>query len=318
MNAAHLEPMAASDLITVTDPDGAFLRNYNRANFMFTHRLAGHPLFELPSLVELSRRMPDHNDTYWSNGKVAVSNSWEAGTSGRYSLQDTITNIEHNDSIVILKHTEQDPVFGPVLQNVLATMIDLSGERMRADVTIGEVLILVSSPGRITPYHMDAEVNFLLQVTGDKIFYIFDHTDRSLVTDLELENFYAVSNASAVYRPERQHDATAYDLRAGCGLHLPVTAPHWVQNKDNVSVALSVNYELRSVARLLQLHRFNRRLRRMGLHPTAPNRSAWRDRIKLTAASGMAAIRSGLTRNAAPRSYTVWTPSGGKDVERSD
>ena len=42
---------------------------------------------------------------------------------------------------------------------------------MRTDVTIGEVLILVSSPGRITPYHMDSETNFLLQVTGSKPGY---------------------------------------------------------------------------------------------------------------------------------------------------
>jgi hypothetical protein len=300
--------MAANDPAPVCDPDGLFARNYNRKNFMFAHRLAGHPLFELPSLVELSRRMPDHNENYWSNGNVAVGNSWEAGTAGRLSLQETIANIEHNNSIVILKHTEQDPIFGPLLQQLLTCMIELSGERMRRDVTIGEVLILVSSPGRITPYHMDAEVNFLLQVRGDKSFYIFDQTDRSLVTDLELENFYAVSNASAVYRPERQREAAAYELCAGYGVHLPVTAPHWVQNKNNVSVALSVNYELRSVGRLLQLHRFNRRLRRMGVNPTPPGRSPFRDRIKLGVATGLAAVRSVAKRPDSARPYAVWTP----------
>jgi len=308
--APKCDPAPACDPAPVSDPDGLFARHYNRKNFMFAHRLAGHPLFELPSLVELSRRMPDHNDTYWSNGNVAVGNSWEAGTAGRLSLQETIANIEHNNSIVILKHTEQDPIFAPVLQQVLSGMIELSGERMRCDVTIGEVLILVSSPGRITPYHMDAEVNFLLQVRGDKSFYIFDHTDRSLVTDRELENFYAVSNASAVYRPERQHEATAYELRAGYGLHLPVTAPHWVQNKNNVSVALSVNYELRSVGRLLELHRINRRLRKMGLNPTPPGRSPLRDRMKLTLAAGIGAVRSVAKRTERTRPYAVWTPRG--------
>jgi hypothetical protein len=299
---------AANHPKPVSDTDGLFARNYNRKNFMFAHRLAGHPLFELPSLVELSRRMPDHSENYWSNGNVTVGNSWEAGTSGRLSLQETIANIEHNNSIVILKHTEQDPIYGPLLQEVLGCIIGLSGERMRRDVTIGEVLILVSSPGRVTPYHMDAEVNFLLQVRGDKSFYIFDHTDRSLVTDRELENFYAVSNASAVYRPEKQQEATAYELRAGYGVHLPVTAPHWVQNKNNVSVALSVNYELRSVAGLLELHRFNRRLRRMGVNPTPPGRSPFRDRMKLRVAAGLGAVRSIAKRSDGTRPYAVWTP----------
>ncbi|HLZ96831.1 MAG TPA: hypothetical protein VKP66_02730 [Steroidobacteraceae bacterium] len=313
MNALTIEPLSRP--ATVADPGGDFLRNYNRANFMFRHELAGHPLFELSSLVELSRRMPDLGEHYWSNGPVGVGNDWSAGTAQRQSLQDTIACIETNNSIVILKHTEQDPVYAPVLQSLLATIIDLSGERMRSDVTIGEVLILVSSPLRITPYHMDSEVNFLLQVTGDKWFHIFDHTDRSLVTDEELEAFYAVSRNSAVYRPERQADSHRYDLQAGFGVHLPVTAPHWVQNRDNVSVALSVNYELRSTDRLQKVHRFNRRLRELGIEPTPPSRSKLRDSAKLAAESCVRAVRWLAGRREPPPPYAVWTPSRGPQAE---
>jgi hypothetical protein len=292
----------------VADPEGRFRRNYNRVNFMFKHGLAGNPLFELPSLVELTRRMPDHGEHYWSNGRVQVNQTWSEGTAGRQSLQDTIAHIERNDSIVILKHTEQDAVFAPVLQSVLSGIIELCGEQMRSDVTIGEVLILVSSPGRITPYHMDSETNFLLQVTGDKTFHVFDQTDRTLVTDRELEDFFAVSRNCAVYRPERQNDCTKYDLLAGWGVHVPTCAPHWVQNRDNVSVALSVNYELRSVDRLEKLHRFNRRLRKLGLEPAVPAVSGWRDRVKVAAEAGVAAMRAAARPRQAAPPYQVWTP----------
>jgi len=44
------------------------------------------------------------------------------------------------------------------------------------------------------------------------------------------------------------------------GWHVPVCAPHWVQNKNNVSVAISVNYELRSVERLKRIYRINHRV----------------------------------------------------------
>jgi hypothetical protein len=307
MNAISIDHQSGRPL-TVADPEGQFRRNYNRVNFMFKHELAGNPLFELESLVELTRRMPDHGENYWSNGKVAVNNTWSDGTIGRQSLQDTITNIKHNDSIVILKHTEQDPVFSPVLQSVLATIIELSGERMRLDVTIGEVLILVSSPGRVTPYHMDSETNFLLQVAGDKWFHIFDHSDRTLVTEREREDFFAVSRNCAVYRSERQDDCNKYDLLAGYGVHVPTCAPHWVQNRDKISVALSVNYELRSVGRLEKLHRFNHRLRKLGLNPAPPDASGWRDRIKLAAEDGVAAVRSVSKRREDPPPYHVWTP----------
>ncbi len=306
MSAIFKEPLSRDSSI-VADPQGEFRRKYNRSNFMFPHGLAGHPLFELPNLVELTRRMPDHGEHYWSNGKVSVENTWSEGTNGRQSLQDTITNIEHNNSIVILKHTEQDPVYAPVLQSTLATLIDLSGDAMRSDVMIGEVLILVSSPGRVTPYHMDSEVNFLLQVAGDKWFHIFDQTDRTLVTDRELEEFYVVSKNCVVYRPECTDQCNKYDLHAGYGVHVPVCAPHWVQNRNNISVALSVNYELRSVERLQKVHRFNRRLRNLGMNPAPPRFTTWRDRAKLAAERGVDALRS-ITKRREKPPYEIWTP----------
>jgi hypothetical protein len=293
----------------INDPQGLFARNYNRVNFMFPHELAGHAMWELPNLIALSRRMPDHRDTYWSNGRIAVGNNWEYKQDEKLSLDETIVNIEHNNSMVMLKHTEQDPEYGPVLQQILARIVELAGEQMRCDVTVGEVLILISSPERITPYHMDGETNFLLQVAGDKQFYVFDHTDRTLVTDLELERFYSVSMVLATYRPERQKDATAYDLRAGYGIHVPVNAPHWVQNHANVSVALSVTYELRSVDRLSELHRFNRKLRAVGLSPSVPGASLWRDELKLAVAKGLrTAARTVRKRPQVARPYAVWTP----------
>jgi hypothetical protein len=292
----------------LNDPEGLFSKNYNRVNFLFAHQLAGNPMFELPNLVALARRMPDHRDTYWQNGDVKVYNNWEDGQKHRLSLDETITQIEHNNSLVMLKHTEQDPEYGPALQQVLARIVELSGEQMRCDVKVGEVLILISSPNRVTPYHMDGEVNFLLQVAGDKTFHVFDHTDRTLVTDSELEKFYAVSMVHAVYRPERQNDAVTYELRQGWGIHIPVTAPHWVQNKDNVSVALSVTYELRSIDRLIELYRVNRRLRNLGFNPSSPGDSPWRDQVKLAAYKSASAVRSLGKRRRASGPYAVWTP----------
>jgi hypothetical protein len=68
---------------------------------------------------------------------------------------------------------------------------------MRCDVKVGEVLILISSPNRVTSYHIDNETNFLLQVAGNKQFFVFDHTDRTLLTDLEREHFHALGLALA-------------------------------------------------------------------------------------------------------------------------
>ena len=294
---------------TLVDPEGLFAKNYNRRTFCFPHGLSSNPLFELDNLLELSRRMPDHRDTYWSNGKVAVGNGWQAGTGGRMSLQETIAHIAENDSIVILKHTEQDPVYGPVLQDFLGRVVHLAGEQMRCDVTVGEALILISSPNRVTPYHMDGETNFLIQVRGDKWFYVFDQEDRTLVTEEERERYFSGDISAVAYRQERQNDAVAYDLKAGYGVHVPLCAPHWVQNRDNVSVAISITYELRSVERLTRIHRINQRVRRLGITPTPPGVSPLRDEMKLAASRVISGMRGLRPQKAPPRPYAIWTPS---------
>lgn len=293
----------------LTDADGLFARQCNRESFMFAHALKNHPLFELSSLVELSRRLPAHPDfAYWSNGKVSVTDPWEKGMSERYSLQDTIRNIAGNNSIVILKHAEQDPVYGPVLQALLSAFVDYSGPAIGDDVTIGEALILVSSPNRVTPYHFDSELNFLVQVVGDKTLNVFDHTTARQVDQLELEGYFSGAPSSAVYSEAKQRQATVYDLRAGWGVHIPVVAPHWVQNRDNISVALSINYELRSVGRLARTHSFNRRLRRLGLRPAMPGVSPVGDRLKPAGDWLLTKLRNVVKPAPKPISYSVWTP----------
>lgn len=308
---ARVEPAPAGvpRAPVLNDPDGAFARHYNRSSFRFEHGLKDHPLFALDSLVALSTRLPAHPDfAYWSNGAVTVSDPWEKGMAERQSLQDTIRNIAHNDSIVIMKHTEQDPVFGPVLQELLAKFVEFSGPPMRDDVIVGEALVLVSSPNRITPYHFDAELNYLVQVTGDKTFNVFDHTVAEQVTDEELERYFSGGMSAGRYGEARQMNATVYDLKAGQGVHIPVVAPHWVRNGDNISVALSINYELKSVARRAKTYWLNHRLRKLGMTPTRPGVSRWRDGLKGRSASGLRALRQLVRPAPPPPRYAVWTP----------
>ena len=307
--AAASDPMRMNGKPVLTDPNGDFARHYNRASFQFAHGLKGNPLFELDSLVALSTRLPAHPDfAYWANGRVSVTDPWEKGMEKRQSLQDTIRNIADNNSIVIMKHTEQDPVLGPVLQELLSKFVEFAGAQMRDDVIVGESLVLVSSPNRITPYHFDAELNYLVQVTGDKTFNVFDHTVATQVSDEELEGYFSGAMSAAKYRESNQANATVYDLKAGYGVHIPVVAPHWVQNGNNVSVALSINYELKSVAERAKVYWLNHRLRKRGLSPTAPGTSPWRDGFKRSSASGAQALRALLKPTPPAPTYNVWTP----------
>ena len=192
----------------LTDSTQQFARNYNRTSFLFEHNLQRSPLFGLDSLIELSRRRPEHADlAFWSNGRVGVGDHWNGARGPRYSLTDTIANIENNNSLVLLKRVELDPELGPFLRDLMEQIMSLAGPVMRSDVLIGRGTILIASPLRITSFHIDSDVNFLFQLGGDKLFHVFDQTDRTLVTDQELERYYCGDPNGAVFKPDRQIDA---------------------------------------------------------------------------------------------------------------
>ncbi len=267
---------------SIVDPDGRFAAGYNRVTFPFDHGLADQPLFTLASLTNLARRRPASAEfAYWSSGPVGVEDRWEK-SAPRQSLHETLSNIAVNDSLVMLKHVEQDVVLGPLLQHLLATAARLCGRRMSDDVITGRATFLIASPRRVTAYHIDADTNFLLQIAGDKSFTVFDHANREVITHEELERYHGGDFNGAIFKPALQPQARIYDLQPGCGAHVPSTSPHWARNGDSVSIALSLNYDLRSMARSAQIYRVNRRLRRLGLHPAPPGGSRWRDALKLT------------------------------------
>src|SRR5438270_332982 len=83
-------------------------------------------------------------------------------------------------------------------------------------------IIFITSPLRVSSYHIDRECNFLLQIRGAKTIHVFDQNDREVLSEQELESFWTVDNNAAVYKPQLQNRANSYLLQPGCGVHIPV------------------------------------------------------------------------------------------------
>jgi len=143
-----------------------------------------------------------------------------------------------------------------------------------------EVIIFVTSPRRISTYHIDSETNFLLQVHGEKDISIFSKYDREVLPEDEIERFWCEDNNAAVYKPQLQHRADVVRLVPGNGVHIPVNAPHWVQNDNNISVSVSINYHSwdSEYAHLYCANHFLRK--KLGLTPTPPRQSPLLDSFK--------------------------------------
>ena len=84
---------------------------------------------------------------------------------------------------------------------------------------------------------------------------------------------------AAVYKPQFQNRAVSYKLAPGRGVHIPVNCPHWIENDDNVSISLSVNFQFKDSFRA-NPYRANFLLRKFGLQPTPPGRSPILDSLK--------------------------------------
>jgi hypothetical protein len=128
-----------------------------------------------------------------------------------------------------------------------------------------EAFIFLSSPGSVTPFHMDPEHNILLQIMGEKVMTVFPAGDEEMVPAIQSETFHAGGHRNLSWQDRFRDRGTAATLRPGDAVHVPVKAPHFVENGPAVSVSLSVTWRSeRSVAEG-ELHSFNAILRRRSL-----------------------------------------------------
>lgn len=270
--------------IIQTDPSN-FQENFNSSHFMFSHNLAGHPLFEIPRLVELANTILSQGRTnkiqsYIS--KVPVQQKWDHRPKIK-QITEAIAHIGESDSWVMLEDVQVDPEYAALLNQIISELEILTGKPLRKEMTWLGAYIFIGSPNSITPYHIDSELNFLFQIQGEKDMSLFNQNDRSVLSEDEIEKFYIGDLNVANYRKENQSKASIYHLQPGKGLHHPILAPHWAKNENNVSVALSILFYLRPYDLKARIYQFNSYLRKLGLEPTPPGKSALRDRIKIFA-----------------------------------
>jgi len=259
-----------------------FSRNFDREPFSFEHGLAEHPLFAPEHLLRLAKQMAeDPRDIYYDAGDVRVDQRWDQTPVCDLPIDELLHRIETAGAWIVLRRAEKHPDFAALLDACMEEIQALSGRDLRSTVKFRNAIVFMNSPNRISAYHIDRECNCLLQIRGTKKISIFDRDDRDVLPDVEIERFWTVDNNSAVYKPPLQDRARVFDLTPGCGVHIPVNAPHWVQNGPEVAVSLSINFHYHD-ALLADVYRANYWLRRLGLRPVPPRRSPLRDAVKST------------------------------------
>ena len=272
------EPSAAPGERFLDIDRDAFRASFDRRPFLIGHELANHPLFEISRLLRLCRSLPESNVEY-NAGNIPVSVAPERTPGNGLSAEETIRRIAECKSWLVLKYVEQEPEYRALLHRCLAEVARHS-EALRPGMCLAQGFIFVSSPGSVTPYHMDPEHNFLLQIRGSKRIHMFDGRDRSILSEEELEQFYCGGHRNLEYRTDREKIGWTFDLRPGLGLHFPVTAPHFVRNGEDVSVSFSITFRTPDLERRRMLHSCNAFLRRRGLRPAPAGTHPGNDYLK--------------------------------------
>src|SRR5206468_9828879 len=220
----------------VIDPSAAesFRKALNGAHFSFQHRLDHHPLFSMPKLIELAGQIVANRNMSHYVGVSAVRDSPGRKFSELNRLEnlpERLRRIKDGESWVRLSFAQEyDSGYRAVHDRIIDEAAEYSGISLHQQIGWSSMTIMVSSPKIVTPYHIDHESNLLFQIEGEKEVWLFDPSDRRVLTEQEIERFYVGNVQAAEYRPGAQSAGTMYRLKPGHAVHNPPLGPHWVQN----------------------------------------------------------------------------------------
>jgi hypothetical protein len=213
-------------------------------------------------------------------------------------VHDTIARIDECGSWVLLKQVQQDAAYRDLLDEVLAEL------RAEIEPVTGEILkpvafVFISSPQAVTPLHFDPEYNILFQIRGTKTMTLFPARDPEVVTQQFREKYYMGGPRNLPWRDEFATRGREIHIGPGEAIYVPILAPHWVKTHCEVSVSLSLTWRSEWSFHQEDAHRFNSRLRRLGLDPAPPRFFPQGNLAKSVAQRALARVERSIRPGAA-------------------
>ena len=213
--------MSKSECVLQFAP-GVFEHNLNRLPYEFAHTLSGNPLFELSRLVDLAGKVAERctphlagGDVYFNDGLIEPGEKPVRPELPRTAAAELIRKIDSTQAWIILKHVEREEGYREVLESCIRDVLRLSGAELLRKIKWFEAILFITSPNRVTEYHLDREVSWILQLLGDKEIHLFDRADKQIVPDEELEVYWTADNRAARYKPEYESRAIVYQMKPG-------------------------------------------------------------------------------------------------------
>lgn len=283
--STHAAPDRTSFTVTPVDPASFSMSRISPVR----HTFSEHPLMQMDALRELAKALYPTQQCRFVKPGTSIKAAFEhqsADSSGR-SIDEVFDRIEERGSWLALYNVETHPAYKQFLDEVTESYRYLVEKELTGVHQVGG-FIFISSPPSATPFHIDREHNFWLQVRGRKVMNVFEHRDRELVAGDVVDRFIMYGDLSQVKLADRFADrAIPFDVRAGDGVYFPPTTPHmtrsdesWSVAEDGVSVSIGTVFYTDQSRAAAEVHAANLLLRQLGMNPAQPGDSAFADALK--------------------------------------
>ncbi|RTL50871.1 MAG: transcriptional regulator [Bradyrhizobiaceae bacterium] len=265
----------------ITASNESLTRDFPLRPFAIRHKLAGHPLLTLPRIARLAAELPRDLIEY-NSGDAAISQDPDKVKSVALDPVEVVNRIETAGAWMVLKRVETSPEYRALLEDALLSVARARGFKSLEDAGFSQVegFLFVSSPNSTTPFHMDAEDNFFVQIHGEKIFAIYDNRDGGIADDEQVEHC-TTKHRNVPFRDDFKTRGVEFRLFDGDGCYVPYQWPHWVKTTGSYSISLAITWKTEEVKRQNDLHVFNSMLRGLKLPQAAPGRNPAWDGAKL-------------------------------------
>lgn len=263
------------------------------------HDYHRHPLMQLERLEALAvSLMPTRQCRFIVPGSTDASKFDHKDTpaDGR-SVEEVFRRLEEPGSWVALYNVQTDPEYQRFLWEVLGSAGRIVQDQERVFDVRG--FVFISAPPSVTPFHIDREHNFWLQIRGRKTLSVWDHRDRETVAAIDAERFIQFGSLENVrLTDEVRLRARHFECGPGDGVYFPSTSPHmtrtetsWVTPGDGVVISIGVVFYSDLTRRHARAHAANTALRRLGINPRDVGETDWIDRAKAPLGRAVVALR---------------------------
>ena len=257
------------------------------------HDFSSHPALQFDSLRQLALRLHAKSPSLvkfiepgakLDSEFVLASKSYDGRT-----IDEVFDTLDTPGTWIAIYKAQTDPEFRAVVNEVIDSARHLLHGPDSRIVDV-DAFVFISKAPSLTPFHIDRENNFLLQIHGSKHLSVWNPDDRKAVSEEAVEDWIYLRSLENVKFSEDKLSHAAYDenLKAGEGIFMPSTSAHMTRTEtgsveDAVSVTIGFVFYTATTKKHANIYAFNAIIRRLGLTPTPPGKSFALDTCKYMA-----------------------------------